>query len=70
MAGAPRGDIAGLARAMTDLASDPQQTARLGRQARVFVSQKFRKQTHVRQLMDIYERALQNDHSKVRKEFL
>lgn len=66
----PRGDIAGLARAMADLASDPQQTARLGRQARTFVIQKFRKQTHVRQLVDIYEQTLQHYHSKARKAFL
>lgn len=54
----PRGDIAGLARAMADLASDPEKTARLGRQARAFVSQKFRKEAHINRLLEIYELAM------------
>jgi glycosyltransferase involved in cell wall biosynthesis len=54
----PRGDVAGLARAMAELASDPEKTARLGRQARAFVSQKFRKETHINRLMEIYEQAM------------
>lgn len=54
----PRGDIAGLARAMAELAADPARTARLGRQARAFVSRKFRKETHINRLLEIYELAM------------
>jgi glycosyltransferase involved in cell wall biosynthesis len=56
----PRGDIVGLARAMTELASNPEKTARLGRQARAFVSQQFRKEAHINRLLDIYEQAIKN----------
>lgn len=54
----PRGDIDGLARAMAGLASDPQRTARLGRQAHAFVSRKFRKEAHINRLLEIYELAM------------
>lgn len=56
-----RGDIAGLARAMAELASDPEKTARLGRQARAFVSSKFRKEAHINQLIEIYAQAIKNN---------
>jgi len=56
----PRGDIAGLARAMAELASDPEKTARLGRQARAFVSRKFTKEKHINRLIDIYKLAIKS----------
>jgi glycosyltransferase involved in cell wall biosynthesis len=55
-----RGDIDGLARAMTRLIADPEETTRLRRQARDFVSRKFTKNNHISQLTDVYERAIQD----------
>jgi glycosyltransferase involved in cell wall biosynthesis len=62
-----RGDIKGMAGAMTELASDPGQRARMGKQAREFVSSKFRRKTHIHELIRIYELALQHDRRAQRK---
>lgn len=56
----PRGDIAGLARAIAGLAANPEKAAQLGHQARAFVSSKFRKQAHISQLIKIYAQAIKN----------
>lgn len=57
-----RGDAEGLARAMVRLANNPEERFRLRTQAQKYVRNKFRRETHVRQLVEIYEQAI-NDHA-------
>jgi len=52
------GDVDGLARAMAQLATHPAETLRLRRQARDFVSRKFRREMHISQLIEVYEQAI------------
>jgi glycosyltransferase involved in cell wall biosynthesis len=52
---------------MAELASDPERTARLGHQAREFVSSKFRRKTHIHELIRIYEQTLRHDSRAQRK---
>jgi glycosyltransferase involved in cell wall biosynthesis len=56
----PRGDVDGLAKAMARLAADPEETARLRAQARAYVSQKFQRERHISQLIDIYKKTIQD----------
>jgi glycosyltransferase involved in cell wall biosynthesis len=59
------GDIDGLAQAMTRLATNPDERLRLRRQARDFVSRKFRREAHITQLMDVYKQAMGDRESPV-----
>lgn len=55
-----RGDVEGLARAMARLASHPEERLKLRGQARDYVRRKFRRETHINDLMDIYEKTIQD----------
>jgi glycosyltransferase involved in cell wall biosynthesis len=61
---APR-DLAGLTRAILELASNPAARAAMGREGRRRFAEQFRHETMARELRSLYERLLQPDSAKV-----
>lgn len=55
-----RGDSDGLAQAMARLANHPEERLKLRGQARDYVSRKFRRETHVNDLIGIYEKTIRD----------
>ncbi|MFH0878299.1 MAG: glycosyltransferase family 4 protein [Lentisphaerota bacterium] len=54
----PRGDIAGMTRAIADLLRDPARRRAMGERARKYVGAKFRKALHLQRLSEVYEGAI------------
>lgn len=52
------GDIDGLAQAMARLATRPAETLQLRKQAQEYVRKKFRRETHVNHLIEVYRQAM------------
>ena len=57
----PEGDVAALARALTDLRADPEQMQRYGTAAREHVRATFERSVLLGRIADVYDRVLHRD---------